>query len=120
MSILLAGLQNIPEDLYEAASIDGANRVNKFSYITFPLLRPALLVVLMLGLIYTFKVFALIWVMTKGGPVNATQVMATLAYKLVFEQFIFGRGAAVLNLLFIVLFIFSLGYLYAVRMEERA
>jgi multiple sugar transport system permease protein len=119
MSILLAGLQNIPEDLYEAASIDGANRVNKFAFITFPLLRPALLVVLMLGLIYTFKVFALIWVMTKGGPVNATQVMATLAYKLVFEQFIFGKGAAVLNLLFVVLFIFSLGYLYAVRLEER-
>jgi multiple sugar transport system permease protein len=120
MSLLLAGLQGIPESLYEAASVDGANALSKFRHITLPLLRPAFLAVLMLGLIYTFKVFALIWVMTRGGPVNSTQVMATLAYKLVFDQFQFGKGAAILNMLFLVLFVLSLGYLRAVQLEEKS
>lgn len=120
MVLLLADLQAIPHELYEAASIDGATRLSKLWYVTLPLLRPALLAVLLLGLIYTFRIFDLIWIMTRGGPVNATQVLPTLAYKLVFEQFIFGRGAAVLNLVFIILFVLSLGYLRVIRSEEAA
>lgn len=120
MALLLAGLQGIPHALYEAADIDGASKPAKFWTITLPILRPALLAVLLLGLIYTFKVFDLIWVMTQGGPVNATHVLSTLAYRMVFGQFSFGPGAAVLNLLFGVLFVVSLLYLWNIRREEAS
>jgi multiple sugar transport system permease protein len=116
--LLLAGLQGIPNELYEAASVDGAGGWTKFLHITLPLLRPALLATLMLGLIYTFKVFDLIWATTQGGPVNATEVLPTLAYKLVFQQFAFGQGAAVLNIMFAALFVLSLIYLWSIRREE--
>lgn len=118
MALLLAGLQGIPHELYEAAEIDGASRLSKFWYITLPLLRPALLAVLLLGLIYTFRVFDLIWVMTSGGPVNATHTISTFAYRTIFDQFSFGPGAAMLNLLFLVLFIISLLYLWNLRRKE--
>jgi multiple sugar transport system permease protein len=116
--LLLAGLQGIPKELYEAASMDGAKGTAKFRYITLPLLRPALLAALILGLIYTFKVFDLIWATTRGGPVGATEVLPTLAYRRVFEQFLFGEGAAVLNLMFAALFVLALVYLWFVRREE--
>ena len=116
--LLLAGLQGIPEEIYEAAAVDGATGPTKFWYVTLPLLRPALLATLVLGLIYTFKVFDVIWATTRGGPVSSTEVLPTLAYKLVFEQFTFGEGAAILNLMFVALFLFSLVYLWLVRREE--
>lgn len=119
MILILAGLQGIPSGLYEAAAIDGAGRWKRFWHITLPLLRPALLAVIMLGLIYTFKVFDLIWVTTRGGPLESTEVLPTLSYKLVFQQFRFGTGAAVLNVLFVALFLVSLVYLWTVRREER-
>lgn len=118
MVLLLAGLQGIPRELYDAADVDGAGALARFRHVTLPLLRPALLATLMLGLIYTFKVFDLIWATTRGGPVNATEVLPTLAYKQVFEQFAFGQGAAVLNLMFVALFVLSLVYLWLVRREE--
>lgn len=118
MALLLAGLQSIPHELYEAAEIDGASKMSRFWYITLPLLRPALFSVLLLGLIYTFKVFDLIWVTTSGGPVNATHVISTLAYRTVFQQFSFGTGAAMLNFLFLILFVISLLYLWNLKHEE--
>lgn len=118
MTLLLAGLQGIPHELYEAAEIDGASKPSKFQYITLPLLRPALLAVLLLGLIYTFRVFDLIWVTTSGGPVNATHTISTFAFRAVFQQFSFGPGAAMLNLLFLVLFAISLLYLWNLRHER--
>lgn len=118
MILLLAGLKGISQDLYEAASIDGASAMQRFTRITLPLLRSALTAVLILGLIYTFRTFDLIWVLTRGGPFNATQVLPTLAFRFVFEQFLFGRGAAVLNLLFVVLFALSLLYLRVVQREQ--
>lgn len=116
--LLLAGLQAIPRELYEAASVDGASALQRFRHVTLPLLRPALLAVLILGLIYTFKVFDLIWIMTGGGPIGATEVLPTLAYKLVFQQFQFGSGAAVLNLQVLVLLVLAVAYLRAQRREE--
>ena len=118
MALLLAGLQGIPEELYEAAEIDGASGWAKFSSVTLPLLRPALVATLLLGLIYTFKVFDVIWVTTQGGPFNATHVISTLAFQQIFGQFLFGTGAAVLNTLFVVLFVVSLLYLWNLRYEE--
>ena len=118
MALLLAGLQGIPEELYEAAEIDGASGWAKFRSVTLPLLRPALVATLLLGLIYTFKVFDVIWVTTQGGPFNATHVISTLAFQQIFNQFLFGTGAAILNTLFVVLFVVSLLYLWNLRYEE--
>jgi multiple sugar transport system permease protein len=118
MVLLLAGLRGIPQELHDAASVDGAGAWRRFRHITIPLLRPALFAVLVLGLIYTFRVFDLIWVMTRGGPVDATQVLPTYAFELVFQQFRFGQGAAAVNVLFVALFVFSLVYLRTLRREE--
>ncbi|MEM7739099.1 MAG: sugar ABC transporter permease [Deinococcota bacterium] len=118
MALLLAGLQGIPHELYEAAEIDGASVPQRFGFITFPLLRPALFAVTLLGLIYTFKVFDVVWATTQGGPFNTTHLVATLAFRTIFVQFQFGSGAAMLNLLFVVLFGISLLYLWNLRYEE--
>lgn len=118
MMLLSTGLSSLPEDIYEAASIDGANKFKQFFYMTLPMLRPVIMVVIMMGFIFTFKVFDLIFVMTAGGPVNATEVLSTLAYKLSFDQFNFSQGAAASNILFVILFIVSLIYLRMVRSDE--
>jgi len=118
MLILTTGLAGIPDEVYESASIDGASSFQKFLYITLPLLRPAMMAVLVLGFVYTFKVFDLIFVMTGGGPVNATEVFATFAYKLSFRFYYFGQGAAVANILFIILFCVALVYLKLINKEE--
>jgi len=118
MLLLTTGLSNIPYDLYEAAKVDGANVIQRFFKITLPSLRPAILSVLVLGFIYTFKVFDLVFVMTNGGPVNSTELMSTFAYKLSFTQFSFSRGATVANVLFAILFCVSLGYLKLIKEDE--
>ena len=118
MALLLAALQGIPRELYEAASIDGASRGSKLRFITLPLLRPALIAVVLLGLIYTFKAFDLVWATTQGGPFNATHLVSTIAFEQIFRKFLFGQGAAMLNLLFIVLFGISLLYLWNLQHEE--
>jgi multiple sugar transport system permease protein len=119
MLLLTTGLTTIPKQLYEAASIDGATKFSQFRKITLPLLKPSIMSILVLGVIYTFKVFDLVFVMTKGGPVNATQVMSTYSYKLSFGFFKFGLGAAAANLLFLFLFIIALIYLFTVSKEEQ-
>jgi multiple sugar transport system permease protein len=118
MLILTTGLSAIPDEIYEGASIDGANIIQKFWHITIPLLKPAMLSVLILGFVYTFKVFDLIFVMTNGGPVNATEVFASFSYKLSFSYYYFGQGAAVANILFVILFCVALVYLKLIRTEE--
>ncbi|HET8840717.1 MAG TPA: sugar ABC transporter permease, partial [Ktedonobacteraceae bacterium] len=79
MSLLLAGLQNISPTIYEAAVVDGANAFKRLLHITLPLMRSTSLVVLMLGFIYTLNVFDLVFVLTGGGPVNATEVLPLYA-----------------------------------------
>lgn len=118
MILLNTGLSTIPEQIYESASIDGANIFKRFIYITIPMLRTAMLSVLILGFIYTFKVFDLIYVMTSGGPVNATEVLSTYSYRLSFTTYNFSQGAAVANILFVFLFIVSLGYLALINKDE--
>ena len=118
MLLLSTGLSSISEDVYESASIDGANGIKKFWYITLPLLRPAIMSVLVLGFVYTFKVFDLIFIMTNGGPVNATEVFATFSYRLSFVHYNFGQGAAVANILFVILFCVALIYLRLIKKEE--
>ena len=120
MALLLAGLQGIPAVLYEAARVDGASSVQQFRSLTLPLMRPVALSVLLLGLIYTFKVFDLIYVMTKGGPVDATTTLPIYTYKLTFEFFRFGHGATAATILLLGLVLVALLYLWASRQEEMA
>jgi len=108
--VLYSGLQAIPSDIYEAAAIDGATGWQRFRRVTFPLLRPVSAIVLLLGLVYTLKVFDIIWIMTKGGPTDASTTFATWSYRLSFGNLLpqFGPGAAVGNLLIITALIFGL------------
>jgi len=118
MILLTTGLKNIPNSLYESAVIDGAGRFQRLTWITIPMMKPTIMVVLILGFIYTFKVFDLIYVMTGGGPVNATEVLSTYSYRLSFSLYYFSRGAAAANVLFVLLFVVSLGYLKMINLEE--
>jgi len=91
---LLAGLQTISPSLYEAAAIDGATPMQKFRYVTFPLLTPIIAVVMTFSVLFTFTDFQLIWVLTRGGPLNATQLMTTLSYQRAISGGALGEGSA--------------------------
>lgn len=114
-TILYGGLQDVPEELYEAAALDGATGWRAFRYVTWPLLRPVVNVVLVLGVVYTIKVLDIILGLTGGGPANATQTIATQAYHLSFREFQFGQGAAMSNILIVISLVFALLYLRANR-----
>jgi multiple sugar transport system permease protein/sn-glycerol 3-phosphate transport system permease protein len=103
MLFFLAGLQAIPASLYEASSIDGASKSQQFFGITLPLLRPTLLFVLVTGFIGSFQVFDTVYVLTGGGPGNATEVMNSLIYKTAFVGFRIGDAAAMSVVLFVVI-----------------
>ena len=92
---LLAGLQTVSPSLYEAATIDGASRLQIFRHITYPMLTPIIAVVMTFSVLFTFTDFQLIWVLTRGGPVNATQLMATLSYQRAIVSGQLGEGAAI-------------------------
>ncbi|MEV1249048.1 carbohydrate ABC transporter permease [Nonomuraea sp. NPDC050022] len=115
LTILYGGLQDIPEDLYEAAALDGAGGWQRFRYVTWPLLRPVVSVVLVLGVVYTIKVLDVILALTGGGPANASQTIATQSYHLSFQQFDFGQGAALGNILIAISLVFAIFYLRANR-----
>ncbi|NEE07330.1 sugar ABC transporter permease [Streptomyces sp. SID7499] len=117
--VLHSGLQSIPASLYEAAALDGAGAWQRFWRITFPLLRPVSAITLLLGLIYTLKVFDIIWIMTKGGPADSSTTLATWSYQLGFGNLLpaFGPGAAVGNLLVVAALVFGLIYLKVQRKQ---
>lgn len=117
MLILLAGLQSLPGEVFEAVKIDGANAFQRFYYITLPMLKPTIYILLMLGIIYTFKVFDLILVMTNGGPVNASSVLPFYAYKLAFVMYNFSEAATVAGLMLVVIVVIAIGYLRLIREE---
>jgi multiple sugar transport system permease protein len=117
-TILYGGLQDIPQDLYEAAALDGATGRRAFRHVTWPLLRPVVNVVLVLGVVYTIKVLDIILGLTDGGPANATQTIATQAYHLSFQEFRFGEGAAMGNILIIISLVFAILYLRANRRAQ--
>ncbi|KOG41716.1 carbohydrate ABC transporter permease [Streptomyces resistomycificus] len=120
--VLYSGLQSIPHSLYEAAALDGANAWRRFWSITLPLLRPVSAITLLLGLVYTLKVFDIIWIMTKGGPADASTTFATWSYRLGFGNLLpaFGPGAAVGNLLVVAALVFGLVYLRVQRKQAMA
>jgi len=100
---LLAGLQTINPDLYEAAEIDGASAWKKFRRITLPLLRPLLTVVTVFSTIWTFADFQLVWIITKGGPAGTTHIFGTLSFQRAMQGGHFGEGAAISNFMLPIL-----------------
>ncbi|PYF99296.1 multiple sugar transport system permease protein [Georgenia satyanarayanai] len=120
--ILYSGLQNIPTDMYEAASLDGASGWQQFRSITFPLLRPVTAITLLLGFVYTLKVVDLIWVMTTGGPGSASANLAVLSYRFAFgtAQPNFSMAAAIGNILILLALAVGLLYLYLQRRQEKS
>ena len=114
--ITLAALQTIPDTLYEAAVVDGANRWYKLWHITLPLLRPALTIILVIRTMDAFKVFDIIYIMTSGGPSDGTKVIAFFTYLEAFSYLRLGRGAALAYLM--TLFIAFMAFVY-VRLINR-
>ena len=118
MILLLTGLTTIPADIYESCDIDGAKGLRRLFSITIPMIRPAIMSVLTLGFVYTFKVFDLVKVMTSGGPVNRTQLVSIYAYKLAFEKYEYSMGAAAGAVMFLILLIEGMFYIRAIREDE--
>ncbi|MFF7640073.1 ABC transporter permease subunit [Streptomyces canus] len=120
MLLLLVGLHTIDPELHEAAAIDGANAWQRFCHLTLPLMRAVSVTVLLLGLLYTFKVFDLVFVMTGGGPVDATRVLSLYVYEVFFTFFRFGQGAAAGLLLLVLPLLAGAWYVRRLRREEEA
>uniref|UniRef100_UPI00313C8A77 carbohydrate ABC transporter permease n=1 Tax=Bacillus sp. OTU2372 TaxID=3043858 RepID=UPI00313C8A77 len=110
--IILAGLQGISSSLYEAADIDGANKWRQFSYITFPLLIPSIMIAVLLRALDAFRVFDLIFVLTGGGPANSTEVLSSYAYKTTFSAGEVSSGAAMSSLMAVSVFVLAIVLLF--------
>jgi multiple sugar transport system permease protein len=119
VTILYGGLQGIPDELYEAGSLDGATGWKAFRYITWPGLRPVVTVVLVLGVVYTLKVLDIILGLTGGGPANSTETLATDSYHQSFVLFSFGDGAALSNILILISLVFTVVYLRLNRLAAE-
>ena len=116
--IFLAGLQAIPTTFYEAALVDGASRVQRFFYLTLPLMKPVILVALIMRTIFVFHAFDLIYILTGGGPGDATRVMAYYTYQESFTFLRHGRGAAVAFILFLMTGIVTVIYIKLLGSSE--
>jgi raffinose/stachyose/melibiose transport system permease protein len=110
MILYIAGLQNIPAEVEEAAQIDGCSRLQALRYVTIPLLSGTIRLSIYLSVLGSLQFFDLIWVMTTGGPVNASDTMATYLYKFGFQRFQLGYGSAIAVIMFVLCFSFSLVY----------
>lgn len=117
MVSLLAGLQGIPKELYEAAGIDGANEVEKFWYITIPQLMPIIISIALLDFIWTMQVFPLVWMTTGGGPIYSTEMLSTYTYKLAFSRYEFSLASA--SAIVILIISMSVTYFYIKHQQRR-
>jgi multiple sugar transport system permease protein len=118
MVLLLAGLQGIPESIYEAASIDGASGIKKFMYVTFPILKPTFALALLISFIGSFLAFDHFYVMTGGGPANTTQTVVMYIFKTSFNFFKLGYGASISIFLLIILVILSFGQIKLMNADK--
>ena len=116
----LAGLQNVPTVLYEAARVDGASAMQRFWHITLPQLRPVLTVVVLLRTIWMFNKFDIVWLLTRGGPMRSTEHLPVLAYRKAFVAYDVGMGAAISSLSFLMLAAIILIYLRIFPLETKA
>jgi len=117
MVSLLAGLQGIPKDLYEAAAIDGANAWQNFRFITVPQLMPIIVSIALLDFIWTMQVFPLVWMTTGGGPIHATEMLSTYTYKLAFRKYDFSLASA--SAILILLLSMTMSYFYIKHQTAR-
>jgi raffinose/stachyose/melibiose transport system permease protein len=118
MLLFMTGLQNIPAEIEEAGRIDGANSIQNFIYITLPLLGSTIRTSVYLSVLGSIQQFILVWIMTKGGPVNASETMATYMYRFGFVRFQLGYGSAVAIYMFLLCLIFSLIYQRLTRQPD--
>ncbi len=110
--VFLAGLQGIDRTLYEAATVDGAGAWARFVHVTVPQLAPVILVATLVSGIWTFNSFNIVYALTGGGPLNATDILVTYTYTQAFEKFQFGLAAALATTTFIILLVFSIFYVW--------
>jgi multiple sugar transport system permease protein len=110
MVSILAGLQGISADLYEAATVDGANGVMKFFYVTIPQLKPIIISMVMLDCVWTTQIFSLIWMTTSGGPGRATEVLGTITYRMAFNRYEFSRASTTAVIMLIVTMCLAIFY----------
>ncbi len=108
--IILAGLQRIPKSEYEAARVDGASALQQFKSITFPYLRPILMLMGLLGILWSLNVFDIIWLSTQGGPGTRTETLAVLIYDVGFKRLAMGESSAIAVLFFLIMLLFSAVY----------
>jgi len=118
MLLYMAGLQNIPKEIEEAAMIDGANRWQTVRNVTIPLLRSTIRTTILLSVLGSLTQFNLIWIMTRGGPVNSSEVMATYMYRYAFIRFQLGYGSAVALVMLAICLVFSIAYMRLARQPD--
>lgn len=118
MISILAGLQGISTDLYEAATVDGANGFQRFFYVTIPQLRPILVSLAMMDSIWTMQQFALVWMITGGGPIHSTEMIGTYTYKLAFDRYQFSQASASASIILIISLCLSLLYVRNQKARE--
>jgi multiple sugar transport system permease protein len=119
MILIAAGLAGIPNDIQEAAALDGAGPIRRFFSITLPLLKPTIYALVTLSTIYTMRAFDLIWTMTHGGPIDSSNIFPVWSYKLSFETFDFGGGAAISTGMLLLVFVMAIFYVRSVHGEHR-
>jgi len=117
--LLMAGLQNIPQELYQAGKVDGAGRRSLFVRITLPLLKPVILVVLIFRTLDAFRVFDAVYVLTGGGPANTTETLSIYAYKVLFQTLQFGYGSTLSVVVFLCVGAISIFYMRLLSRETR-
>jgi multiple sugar transport system permease protein len=115
--VLLAALQNVPTELHEAAELDGAGPVQRFRYVTFPVIRPTSVIITLLASIWTFQSFDIVYLLTGGGPADATEILPTLIYQKAFWASEIGYAAALGMLTLVCLVILSVAYLLVYRSQ---
>ena len=118
MLLFMAGLQNIPKELEEAAMIDGANRWQSIRNATIPLLGSTIRTCVLLSVLGSLTQFNRVWIMTRGGPVNSSEVLATYMYRYSFIRYQLGYGSAVALVMLVICLVFSIAYLRLARQPD--
>ena len=118
-TVFLGGLSSLPQDIYEAARLEGASTMQQFWHLTFPLVRPFINIAIVLNVIYVFNSFPIIWVLTEGGPADSTHILVTYLYKLAFRLGRIGEAAAVSTVMLLMLFVFTAIYLRLQGREKK-
>lgn len=116
--LLLAGLQTIPDDLYEAGSVDGANRWTAFRHLTLPLLRPAIMVSVLLRTMDAMRTFELPFNLTDGGPLTSTETLSLYSYRAIFQYVNFNLGSSAIIIQFIIIMAISIIYIFTLRSAD--